>query len=98
MAIVRDGVDERGVFALEEIRRHANGLAAMESVIDGLDAFTNSQWEFQTYGCAGPSEQRVGFLWNKSRATLSDVRTIWQFNDKATGDSTAFVDMHRPGF
>jgi hypothetical protein len=61
------------IIALQEIRDTAEAKQAWESVLDGLEAYTGSEWAVDLQDCGALSVQHVGFLWNTDRLTLSDA-------------------------
>lgn len=85
------------IIALQEIRDTAEAKQAWESVLDGLEAYTGSEWAVDLQDCGALSVQHVGFLWNTDRLTLTDAEDLWQFNGKAGNGDDPCTGSLRPG-
>lgn len=84
--------------ALQEIRTTPQAMDAWESVLNGLVALTGEGWRVDFKGCGAPGDPYVGFLWNTSRLTLSDLTDVWQLNGASTGPRQPCAGNLRPGY
>ena len=56
------------------------------------------EWRTSMQGCGHKGAQRVGFLWDAERVALSDIRSLWRFNARATSpDNPCEPGRRRPG-
>jgi endonuclease/exonuclease/phosphatase family metal-dependent hydrolase len=86
------------MLAVQEIRTTTEAHTAWESVIDGIVGLGGGTWTVQVQPCGAARAQHVGFLWNTTRVTLSELNEVWQLNGAATSPSQPCAGNLRPGF
>ena len=63
------------VFMLQEIKRSASALAAMESVVDQLASVTRGKWLVAVDDCPHPESQHLAILYRADRVAVTHVAT-----------------------
>jgi hypothetical protein len=85
------------VLALIEIRDTQDAKDAMARVLLLLESLTQAPWAVDLHQCGPSNMQHVGFLWNTTRATLSDQSDMWAFNARGTATGNPCAGNLRPG-
>lgn len=65
-------------------------------VLDRLDTLTGGDWDADLHQCGPPLSQKVGFIWNSDRVTLSNFSDEEQLNGRFDGGSACAGNL-RPG-
>jgi endonuclease/exonuclease/phosphatase family metal-dependent hydrolase len=85
------------ILTLVEIRNTPEAQAAMTQLLLLLASFNGGQWMIDLHQCGPANMQHVGFLWNGTRATLSNQTDLWAFNARATPTGSPCANSLRPG-
>ena len=86
------------LIAVQEIMNKPAADKQLEVIVNGLNAALGGDWRVSMQSCGYRDAQRVGFLWDENRVTLSDIRSLWHFNAKATSpDDPCEGGRRRPG-
>ncbi len=83
--------------ALQEIVYDEDGQEAISRLISSLDSLSGGQWGVDVQACGAPENQRVGFLWNSARLTLTDFADLEQLNGGSENGGGACAENLRPG-
>lgn len=87
------GVD---VLAVQEILDTGDARFALAQVTARLNTLTGGAWENDLQTCGPASSQKVGFLWNASRARLTNRSDEEQLNGAFDGSDPCAANL-RPG-
>lgn len=85
------------ILAVQEFRHTKEAKTALKKLITMLNTHTNGDWQYDLNQCGPDDNQHVGFLWNKSRLQVTDQKDMWQFNARASAESSPCEDNLRPG-
>jgi endonuclease/exonuclease/phosphatase family metal-dependent hydrolase len=72
------------VLAVQEFLDNVEARNAQRELIEKLDALTGGRHRIELDECAGGRRQHVGLLWDETRVTLDDVRSIAALNPKGS--------------
>ena len=70
---------------------------AWTRVLRALEQHTGNTWQWSAQQCGKPDRHHVGVLWNTSRATLSDMQSLWRVNRHARSAQNPCRDGRHPG-
>ncbi len=62
-----------------------------------LEQRTGDAWKWSVQPCGKPDRHHVGVLWNASRATLSNVQSLWRLNMQAESAQSPCKGGRHPG-
>ena len=68
-----------------------------QTVLKSLADDTGDVWQWTPQPCGKSKSHKIGLLWNSSRVTITQVKSLWQFNVRARSDQTPCEGRLRPG-
>lgn len=71
------------VIAIQEVTTGPSARGSLLTLIDRLDVLTGGTWREVLDQCRGSRRQHVGFLYDASRVTFSDLRDVAELNPNA---------------
>ncbi len=96
--VTRTIVEHRlDLVALQEVIYDDDGKSAMSRLIASLDSLTSGKWNVDLQACGAPESQRVGFLWDETKVSLSEFTDLEQLNGASEDGGGACATNLRPG-
>ena len=85
------------ILAVEESLDTPEARRTWQTVLKSLADDTGDVWQWTPQPCGKSKSHKIGLLWNSSRVTITQVKSLWQFNVKAQSDRNPCEGRLRPG-
>ena len=85
------------IIAVQEMLKTESAENAWDSIADILWGETGNDWKLILQNCGPDDKQHVGFIWNSSRVSLSNIQDRWEMNGAAKKGDDPCVGSLRPG-
>lgn len=85
------------ILVVQESLATVRASDAWTQVMQALEHQTGHSWKWSAQHCGRRDRHHVGMLWNTSRATLSDIQSLWPLNTQARTSYAPCKGGRRPG-
>ena len=85
------------ILSIQESLATPKADRAWKKITTLLTEHTGESWKWYLQPCGRPDGHHIGLLWNTSKVTLSNLKSLWQLNAKATSGKEPCAKGLRPG-
>jgi len=88
---------EVDILSIQESLATSSANRAWKKITTLLTEHTGESWKWYRQPCGRSDGHHIGLLWNASKVTLSNFKSLWQLNAKANSNNDPCAKGLRPG-